>query len=182
MAKYKTKENTIIETDLSKDNPYRQILPPSDVKAERLDIVCELLLSGLRHSAIVRYVNNKLNWGVTGATIVNYIREVRQAQRAYYDTQLPTLLKDTAAQYELLYKQAIKQGDTRAAAKILQMKYEMINGKPIQETRELSKQEQPSFTIVQVVDGKEQKIDLRIDKKEDMKELPAPDGGVGEGL
>jgi hypothetical protein len=182
MAKYKTKDNVIIETKVDLRQPDSQIVPYKDILAERLDIVATLLLSGNSTRTIYNRCINTLDWGVNTRTIDGYIAKVKQQQRAYYDSQLPTLLKDTASQYELLYKQAIKSGDVRAAAKILQMKYEMINGKPIQETRELSKQEQPSFTIVQVVDGKEQKIDLRIDKKEEIKELPPADGGVGEGL
>lgn len=174
MARFKTRENKIIETKDDVEHLSSQIVPKKDVLEERFDIVSELLLSGQKQAAIERYCNRTLMWGVTLRTIAAYIAEVRQRQRAYYDSQMPTLLKDTANQYDMLYRKALKAGAIQAAAKILQIRYEMINGKPIQETRELSKQEQPSFTIVQVVDGKEQKIDLRIDKKES-EQLPPPE-------
>jgi hypothetical protein len=145
---------------------------------QRIEIVLSLILEARSRTYIIVHCKS-LGWDVVAGTIDVYISKAKQAIVRHYESQLPTLLQETAKQYDMLYSQALKAGDHRAAAKILQMRYEMIAGKPIQETRELSRQEAPQLTTVMIIDGKEKRIDLRIDKKT---ELLPESGGVGEGL
>lgn len=165
-----------IEVDRRKLNA---IMTTSDEEMQqRIEIVLSLILEARSRTYIVVHCKS-LGWDVVAGTIDVYIAKAKQAIVRHYESQLPTLLQETAKQYDMLYSQALKAGDHRAAAKILQMRYEMIAGKPIQETRELSKQEAPHLTTVMIVDGKKKRIDLRIDKKTEA--LPES-SGVGEGL
>lgn len=84
---------------------------------ERIDIIQEMLLSGLRRGQIIQAVNSdpKLSWGVGDRTIDGYARKAQVQITKQFEKQRDKMIPDIYAKYNLLYKRMMAAKDYRGA-------------------------------------------------------------------
>lgn len=84
---------------------------------ERVEIVMEMLLSGLTRRAIIQYVrkNERLQWSVGDRDIDRYIKKANDAIKKVASASKEQILEDCKSKFAFLYKKMIAVKDYKGA-------------------------------------------------------------------
>lgn len=88
---------------------------------ERVGVVSEMLLSGLKRKDIVQNISGSeiLNWKVTTRQIDNYIEAATKVILKEFEGERTVLINRLYSQYNFLYKKMVISKDYRGAAAVL---------------------------------------------------------------
>lgn len=101
----------------------------SEEQQQRIDIVQEMLLSGLRRSDIIRTVNEtpSLTWGVGDRTIDGYVRKAQIQITKQFEKNRDRMIPDIYTKYDHLYRKMMMIKDYRGAMAALDRMTEFIH-------------------------------------------------------
>ncbi len=93
---------------------------------KRVNVILNLVVSGLNRAEIMRYVANKTPWGVSERTIDSYLARARRVIAAVANVEQKRELGLSMLRLEELFKRSLAGRDYKAALAVQKERHELL--------------------------------------------------------